>query len=155
MNGEGDDERHMSAVGQPGAGSASHAWMIFGFVYTVVLLLMFIPMPGGGGGTSVRHLDKVVHLAAWSMVSLGTWPVVRVFRATRRLSIGRRFVFVVMIATLFGVVVELIQGLSSYRSADVWDAVADMVGAMLGALFCLWRERSRARRPSISAHGVR
>jgi VanZ family protein len=128
--------------------------MIFAFVYAVVALLMFIPMPHGRASPSVPHLDKVVHLVAWSMVSLGTWPVVRVMRWTWRLSVGRRFVVVVIFATVFGVTVELVQGLSAYRSADVWDAVADTVGAVLGALFCLWRERSRERRPSISAHGV-
>ncbi len=128
--------------------------MIFAFVYAAVALLMFIPLSRGGGVPTVPHLDKVVHLVAWSMVSLGTWPVVRVIRVTRHMSVGRRLVIVVMFATLFGVAVELIQGLSAHRSADVWDAVADMVGAALGALFCLWRERSRERRPSISVHGV-
>jgi len=130
--------------------------MIFAFVYAVAALFMFMPMPKGGGGPSVPHLDKVVHMVVWSVVSIGTWPVVRLLSSTRRLSMGRRFVVVVVVATVFGVSVELIQGLSSHRSADPWDALADLVGAILGALFCVWRERSRERRPpSISVDGVR
>lgn len=132
----------------PGTGalSARHARMVCLFVYGVVLLLMLMPMRGSGEGASIPHLDKLVHAVAWAMLALGTWPVVAVSRRTRGWSVRARFLLVVGLGALFGVLVELVQGLVPSRSADPWDALADTLGAALGALFCLWRERRRVAR---------
>jgi len=128
------------------ASRPQRAWLVCAFVFATVTAMMLVPTSQGGGRPSVPHLDKLVHVAMWFIVALGTWPVVRIARWTSRLSDVRRWLVVVGIATLFGVVIELVQGLTAHRSADVWDAVADCVGAVLGASFGIWRERSRRRR---------
>lgn len=91
--------------------------------YLVVGVLMFIPMPSSGGPPTLPHLDKLVHVACWGLLGLATWLVVA----------RQRWLWAVGLATLFGVLVELGQGLTTTRSADLWDALADLIGAALGA----------------------
>lgn len=91
--------------------------------YLVVGALMFIPMPSSGGPPTIPHLDKLVHVACWGLLGFATWLTVA----------RQRWLWAVGLAAVFGVLVELGQGLTTTRSADLWDALADLIGAALGA----------------------
>ena len=103
--------------------------------HVVVAVAMFIPMPSSGGSPSIPHLDKLVHVACWALIAFATWWVWSGSRA-------RRFAFTVGLGALFGVAVELVQGLTPHRGADVWDALADILGASLGAAMAALVERA-------------
>ncbi|GLQ20693.1 VanZ family protein [Algimonas porphyrae] len=102
-------------------------------VATVILVLSLQPFTGSLG---VNHADKVQHLLAYGLLAglmaLG-WPRCRP-------------VWIVAIAALFGLGVELAQGVMSQgRTASGLDALANLIGALL-ASFALPRARSLLRR---------
>lgn len=103
--------------------------------YLVVGVLMFIPMPHGEGPPLIPHLDKFVHVGCWALLGFAT-----LFAISRSRLSTWRFLLAVLPASVFGVLVELFQGLSTTRSADPWDALADTLGAILGALAALFIE---------------
>lgn len=91
----------------------------------LVLFLSLIPNSGGPD----YGWDKANHFAAYAVMS---------FLFTRALSFGRRITFKTAIAAisivfLFGITVELLQSLTSSRSAEALDAVANGLGASVGA----------------------
>ncbi len=43
----------------------------------------------------------------------------------------------------YGIAIELLQGLSGYRSMEAWDAVADMAGLLVGRLWVLKKNPSQ------------
>lgn len=85
------------------------------------LAVLYAPSTPSGGG--VPHLDKVVHLVAFAAVAA----------CARWCGLPRAPVVVVLLA--HAVLSEVVQGaVLSARSADPLDAVADVVGVVLGAL---------------------
>ena len=125
----------MSAPLAPRSVSSSRALVFAALSYLVVGVLMFIPMPHGEGPPLIPHLDKFVHVGCWALLGLAT-----LFAISRSRLATRGLLLAVLAASVFGVLVELFQGLTSTRSADPWDAFADTVGAILGALAALFIE---------------
>ena len=75
----------------------------------------------------VSHLDKVVHLCEYLLLA---WLLVQAIRATQ-LS-GREYLWMAWIyATSYGWLIEVIQALLPWRSADLADAVSNELGAAL------------------------
>jgi VanZ family protein len=111
--------------------------------YLVVGVLMFIPMPHGEGPPLIPHLDKFVHAGCWGLLGFATLFSMSLSRPT-----AFRLSWAIGLASVFGVLVELFQGLTSTRSADPWDALADTVGAILGAATAHFIESRTRRRPT-------
>ena len=77
---------------------------------------------------SVGRLDKVAHLCEYLLFA---WLLVQAIRANRLAE--RDYLWLAWIyATSYGLVIELIQGLIPWRSADVMDAAANALGAAFG-----------------------
>ncbi len=90
-------------------------------VALVHLVVLYAPSSPSGGG--VPHLDKAVHVAVFAAVAV----------CARWCGLPRSPVVVALLA--HAVLSEVVQGvLLSGRSADPLDAVADVVGVVLGAL---------------------
>ena len=89
---------------------------IFLVALVVVLVLSLIPVPQGMSLFSWQ--DKLEHAAAFMALALlaerTQWP--------RRWWIGGLLVY--------GIVIELVQGLTPHRMADPWDAAADALGVV-------------------------
>lgn len=77
---------------------------------------------------SVGHLDKVVHLCEYFLFA---WLLVQAIR-TSRVPQREYLVWAWIYATSYGLLIELLQGMVPWRSADLTDAVANTVGAALG-----------------------
>ena len=76
----------------------------------------------------VNHLDKVVHLCEYLLFA---WLLVQAIRATQLRE--REYVWMAWIlATSYGWLIELIQMMLPWRSADLADAVSNAVGAAIG-----------------------
>lgn len=92
---------------------------------------------GGDPGLQVPHLDKLFHLLAFlgmqvavSRAAAFLWP-----RAGRGARLGGTLLF----SLSAGAVLELVQALLPYRSAEWLDLVADGLGALAGAaLLARW-----------------
>jgi VanZ family protein len=93
--------------------------------------------------TRVIASDKILHAAAFfGLEVLVEWALLEREARTRRL---------IAVAASIGVggALELVQAGLPYRSADIWDLVADSVGAVAAAL-CLWLLSRIQRGPSVA-----
>jgi VanZ family protein len=82
----------------------------------------------------------VVHFVAWLAMAVAVWPALK--ESSRR-SRMMRVAMVVGALTAWGVAVELIQIAIPRRSADLLDALADVAGALVGALVMARIEAAR------------
>ena len=94
-------------------------WFGLGLLTCAVLvgacLMPHPPQPG------IRHFDKFEHALAYCV--LGAW-----FAAI----LPRRYLRVFISLILLGAAIEVLQGLSGYRSGDALDMVADIIGIVAG-----------------------
>ena len=105
-------------------------WLVaLGFALTVQLVVLYAPQ--GLGGPQITGLDKVVHLLIFAA------PVLAALMA------GLSAPWVLGILAVHGPVSELIQySVLPHRSGDVFDALADVVGVVIGAMvYVVWRGR--------------
>ncbi|MBI2496186.1 MAG: VanZ family protein [Candidatus Omnitrophica bacterium] len=81
-----------------------------------------------GPGPSIRHLDKVAHLGEYLLFA---WLMLQALRASqmpRRVSLWWAWGSV----TGYGLVMEGVQAMLPWRSAELADVVANGCGALLG-----------------------
>jgi VanZ family protein len=96
-------------------------WRIGGWLGIIVALgLSLLPPALDSGGS---HSDKVAHLLGYAVLTF--WWAQLVTRRRRKLALA---------VVLFGIAVELLQGLTPVRQPDPLDALANSVGALLGWL---------------------
>jgi len=79
-------------------------------------------------GPSVPYLDKVVHLGEYLLLA---WLLVQAMRAPGGQG-GRVLVWAWLYAASYGALMELIQAMIPWRSAELMDAVANAIGAACG-----------------------
>jgi VanZ family protein len=113
--------------------SPSRLWTLF------ILVLMAIPgnMLPKEEKTFIPNLDKLVHATLFgSFVFL--WSVYYATRKEKNNHSASRYVLILIIACLYGVATELMQKyLIPNRDYDIYDIMADSIGAVLGFLFVL------------------
>ena len=87
---------------------------------------------------STGHLDKVAHLCEYLLFA---WLLVQAIRASRVQE--RAYLFWAwMYATSYGLLMELIQVIVPWRSAEWGDALANTVGAAVGVWLAQRFEKS-------------
>lgn len=87
------------------------------------LVVALLPAPAGMG--RIAFGDKIAHAAAFAFLMLWYAQIYAQPRDRLRCALG---------LVGFGLSIELLQSLVPYRSADVWDLVADAAGVGLGLL---------------------
>lgn len=106
-------------------------------ILTITLLCLPGSMVPGNGIFGMKNLDKLVHVVLFGLnVLFWGWHFATIYRAERKL----RYLFVGAIAVviLLGVTLEYVQlYFIPNRSFDVWDIVADSVGAVLAGIWLL------------------
>lgn len=120
-----------------------YLWLWRGIGRVLLLLALaaaLLPAPSGMG--RIEFGDKILHAGAFAFLMLWYAQIYADGRDRRRLALG-------LIA--FGAAIEVLQGLVPYRSADIWDLLADSVGVAVGALLAQTRlgsllSRTGARR---------
>jgi len=92
----------------------------------VIFYLSVVPVPEG---PEVPFLDKTVHLGEYLVFA---WLLIQAIRVSALRE--REYLLLAWIyATSYGMLLEVIQGLVPWRTADLADAAANAVGAALGA----------------------
>jgi len=87
-------------------------------------------MPVGESGISVKHIDKLVHIMMYAGVSFLMLPSYWK-GAFNRQSISYTFLFSIS----YGFLLEILQNTSiSQREFDIFDIIANMIGAMAGII---------------------
>lgn len=96
--------------------------LIFFFVLCAVMTFALLPTSGTPGFTGQ---DKLIHLIVFSVLFfLGA-------KAYPGL-ISWKWLYLYLGLFSYGVLMELLQGQTSYRSMEVWDLVGDSLGLMVG-----------------------
>jgi len=89
--------------------------------------------------------DKVVHMGLYAIL---TWLAFRAMTIRHPGRIFRAMWVAVLLSSAYGASDEFHQRFTPHRSCDVYDWVADTVGAILGVLVCYWIYSKRARAAS-------
>ncbi|GAB7012078.1 VanZ family protein [Halolamina salina] len=99
-------------------------------VVAVVLAASFVPGGGGGGTVGPVGVDKLLHVLGYAALAAASLFAIR----SRTL---RTMLAVLVVVTVFGGAVELLQGFVPGRTVSGLDLVADAVGAVAGV--AAWR----------------
>jgi VanZ family protein len=103
------------------------------FVWALLILWLSLRSSSGLPIIDIPHFDKLIHFAFYlvlAMLMFYGWKK-HVFNALHR----HAFIGIVIIATAYGVVIELMQeSLTSNRHFEALDIVADSIGAIIGSL---------------------
>lgn len=101
----------------------------FGVAVSVQLVALYAP--DASGGPQVAGLDKLVHITIFAAPAFAA------------LMVGIRARWALGILAMHALTSELIQHVAlSRRSGDVFDAMADVVGVLLGGLaYLVWSRR--------------
>jgi hypothetical protein len=97
----------------------------------VVVQLIALYVPDAPAGPEIIGIDKVVHVSIFAAPALAA------------LMVGLRARWALGILAVHAPISELIQHfVLTHRSGDVFDAVADLSGVLLGAMaFVVWNRR--------------
>jgi len=96
-------------------------WRVLGWLGIVITLAVSLMPPAldvSGG-----HADKIVHLAGYALLMF--WWAQLITRQRWKLAVA---------VVLFGVIIELLQGLTPDRQPDLLDALANSCGVLFGWL---------------------
>ena len=100
-------------------------WGAVGVYGALILAVSVVPVPVD---LSVGQLDKVAHVCEYLLFA---WLLVQAVRLGQ-LQEREYLLFAWLYATSYGALIEIIQGLLPWRSADWFDAVANAAGAAVG-----------------------
>ena len=104
-------------------------WLILGWgMVFLVAVLSLIPSPQVLG--PMLPSDIVIHLLAYSSLMLWFGCIY---------STGRRYLVLGLGLILIGIVLEFLQGMTSYRSFEYKDMLVDVFGVLLGWLLSMTR----------------
>ncbi len=79
--------------------------------------------------------DKMLHAGAYLFLT-GLWKLFFVFKATDFERYTANLLWVAFASFVFGMLIEVLQGtLTSYRTPDWWDVLANSTGVVLAVLF--------------------
>jgi VanZ family protein len=113
----------------------SYARWAFAVCLVVVLVAALMPPQIIGPPIGWDKMNHAMTFAMLAMLGCGAYP--------------ERRVQVLLGLLAYGVLIELLQSLTDYRSAEALDVVADGVGILVGWTFTrlLWRARLAAQMP--------
>jgi len=115
-------------------GKGRRFWFLAAAWAVIIFVLSSIPgqsMPR----VEILRYDKVVHAIVYSVLG-GLFFLA--LRQTSSLTVGRLIVLAAAFAFIYGVTDEVHQLFVPGRSAEVYDALADGIGGMLGASGAAW-----------------
>jgi VanZ family protein len=118
-------------------------------VAIAIVVLSTIPVPEIKPLEEVPLIDKWVHFLMYAVLSTAMWWDLR----SRHLKIMTSYYLLMLILpTLLGGLMELAQAyLTTCRSGDWWDAIADAIGSVIGTVVCyligsIWKEKTSIQR---------
>lgn len=100
-------------------------------LWTVLVLFLSFKTPSSEPKFYFANADKVVHFTFY----FGFVFLWFRFLIEKKIGIIKNQIILFLSAVLLGILVEILQGLlTTTRQPDVWDAVANSVGALLGLI---------------------
>ena len=110
-----------------------HKVLIYLAIGYTLLLTIGSLIDTGNVVTTPTNFDKILHLVAYFGLGL-LWMIWFIFKKPadkKRLRIPS-LILIALLAVVYGISIEILQGvLTSYRTADMWDILANTIGAGL------------------------
>ncbi len=106
----------------------------------LVVILLIIPMGGEMPGPDIPHIDKLAHFGMFFVTGfISAYTFGFLSRLAQRLAAGLAFGVVLALGTEIG------QSFLPYRTADIFDLLADITGVVFGlfafTLLYAWKQR--------------
>lgn len=124
-------------------------------ISVIIIVLSTIPVPEVKPLESVPFFDKWVHFVMYAAMVGAMWLDANGYKPLFSLKMRRLgmefYVVMVVISSALGGLMELVQAyLTTVRSGDYIDFLADVVGAVIGAVVCkliqsIWLQRVSAQ----------
>ncbi len=106
-------------------------WTVTAFY---ALAVLFVSTSSFGGTPPFPHFDKLVHFVMYAGLGfLCAWSLQAIARLPRR----RSALFAVLMATAYGMVMEVVQYFLPTRSMESADVLANAIGAVAGAFLAM------------------
>lgn len=75
------------------------------------------------------YADKLVHFLMYAILGAALCY-------EKRATLAIQWIFVFSFPIFFGMLIELLQTFTIYRSGDLWDALANVLGSLFGIFVC-------------------
>ncbi|MEP3838280.1 MAG: VanZ family protein [Algibacter sp.] len=110
------------------------------FVYTVALAVVsLINLDGRLPDVNISFGDKIFHFLAYSLFAI-LWFYALCF--TFNLKIKKALLYAFIFAVSFGIVIEVLQDtMTASRALDVYDALANTLGALIASTVLWFKNR--------------
>ncbi len=101
-----------------------------------MLFIFFLSIkPGAESFPDIWQIDKVYHFLAYALMAFLWMWILAPASSRKELSIQNRVLGTAFaISALFGAIMEFLQQFSPLREADIFDATANALGALVGAV---------------------
>jgi VanZ family protein len=119
----------------PRAGAHGDRWLLAWALLTAILLLVPASLVPDLVGASAPGLDKAVHVLLFLV--LGALAV-----GSARGRLRHPVLAATAVGVAYGAVLELLQAVLGWRSAELADVFADAIGSTLGAVAAQWWGRA-------------
>lgn len=113
------------------------AFVLVALVYTALLTVGSL-IKTGQAVTAPQNFDKVLHLLAYLGLGLlwMLWGVAQKPETNGRYP--QKLWLIALLVVFYGIFIELLQGiLTTYRTPDAWDILANTIGVVLALLVVL------------------
>ena len=97
-------------------------WLLF----SSLLLVLIVTLMPGDGKVAGNYLDKVVHFSVFLFLSIS---ICNKYIKTKKL------VEILFFAIMLGFITEVLQQFIPGRNTDIYDAIADTLGVIVGYYF--------------------
>ena len=111
--------RRMAQAQQRRMAQLSRLWQLGGWLGVIATLALSLMPPTLGGDDT--HIDKLAHLFGYAVLMFW-WAQLVVYQRVK----------LAVAVVLFGIAIELLQGLTPDRLPDVLDVLANTAGVLLG-----------------------
>lgn len=98
-----------------------HRVMVFLVSISMLIALVYGSLSPPGGEQVFPHLDKLVHILAYM-----------VFCGWHRMVFPGHGMQVLLASLALGAVLEILQGMTGYRDASIYDILANAIGCLCG-----------------------
>ncbi len=112
---------------------------ILAVAYTLLLTVASLMHLNNVPDLKVDHVDKIAHFAAYAILCF-LWFLA--FRLQLKKEYKKAIFNAALVSILFGILIEILQGtLTNYRSLDVYDALANTIGALLTVVMVILKQK--------------
>ena len=114
-----------------------NGWLLITIGYTVALAIVSLVNDDSIPKIDLEYDDKIFHVLAYGLLCW-LW-----YRASRILKRTHPVLFAAILAIIYGIVLEVLQGqLTIDRKLDVLDVIANIIGITIVSLFIVIRNKT-------------